>query len=65
MNYSFLIGQQEILPYKTLSKKIGETTILVPQVYPVCAVDPSSVNQAQLVSQILKLSCISPFTNFC
>ena len=65
MNYSFLIGQQEILPNKTLSKKIGETIILVSQVYPMCAVGPSSLNQAQLVPQILKLSCISPFTNFC
>ena len=28
---------------------LGETTILVPQVYPVCAIGPSSLKRAQLV----------------
>ena len=32
--------------------------MLVPQVYPMCTIGPSSLKQAQLVPQVLKLSCI-------
>ena len=34
--------------------------MLVPQVYSVCAIGPSSFKGVQLVPQVLKLSCISP-----
>ena len=37
--------------------------MLVLQVYSMCAIGPSSLKRAQLVSQVLILSCISPFTN--
>ena len=30
-------------------KKKGETTLLIPEVCPVCAIGPSSLKQAQLV----------------
>ena len=43
----------------------GEITMAVPQVYSVCAISPSSLKRAQLVPQVLKLSCISLFTNRC
>ena len=43
---------------------LGETTILVSQIYPVCAIDPSNFKGAQLVPQVLKLSCINPFANY-
>ena len=42
---------------------IGETTMLIPQIYPVCVIGPLSLKQAQLVPQVLKLNYISPFTN--
>ena len=38
--------------------------MLVPQVYSMCAIGPSSFKGAQLIPQVLKLSCISPFTNY-
>ena len=47
----------------TKKKKKGETTILVPQVYPVCGIGSSSLKRAQLVPQVFKMSNISPFTN--
>jgi len=37
--------------------------MLVPQIYLMCAIGSSSLKQAQLVPQVLKLSCIGPFTN--
>ena len=37
--------------------------LLVLEVYPVSAIDPSSFRQALLVSQILKVSDISPSIN--
>ena len=42
---------------------IDKTTILVSQVYSVCATDPSSLKRAQLVPQVFKMSNISHFTN--
>ena len=46
-----------------MHKKIGEITILAPQIYPVCAIDPSSLKHAQLVPQVFKMSNISLVTN--
>ena len=40
----------------------GEITMSVPQVYSMCTISPSSLKRAQLVPQVLKLSCISLFT---
>ena len=37
--------------------------MLVPQVYSMCAIGSSSFKEAQLVPQILEMSCISSFTN--
>ena len=37
--------------------------MLVLQVYLVCAIGLSSFKLVQLVPQVLKLSCINPFTN--
>ena len=37
--------------------------MLILQVYSMCAIGPSSLKRAQLVLQVLILSCISPFTN--
>ena len=44
--------------------KNGKTTILASQVYPMCAIDPSNFKQAQLFPQVLRMSGISPFTNY-
>ena len=41
---------------------LGETTLLVPQVYPLSTIDHSSSKWAQLVPQVFKKSNISPFT---
>ena len=49
-----------IIVYK---KIIDKTTILISQVFFMCVIDPLSFKGAQLVPQILKLSCINPFTN--
>ena len=43
--------------------RIGETTILVPQVYHVCTIGPLNLKRVQLVPQVLKLSWIDHFTN--
>lgn len=44
--------------------KNGKTTILISQVYPVCAIDPSNFKWVQLFPQVLRMSGISPFTNY-
>ena len=44
-------------------KSLGETIILVSQVYPMYTIGPSSLKRAQLVPQVFKMSNISPFTN--
>lgn len=42
-----------------------ETTMLVLQVYSMCTIGPLRFKWAQLVSQVLKMSCISFFINCC
>ena len=50
--------------YRDRSKKsIGKTTILVSQVYSVCAIGSSSLKRVQLVPQVFKMSNMGPFTN--
>ena len=44
---------------------IGEITLLVPEVYPVSAFNPSNFKWTLLVPKILKMSYISPSANFC
>ena len=41
--------EREVAAQGRERKKIVETTLLVPEVYPVCAIGPSSLKQAQLV----------------
>ena len=37
---------------------------MVSQVFSMCVIGPLSFKGAQLVPQVLKLSCINPFTNY-
>ena len=53
--------KKKIIVYK---KIIDKTTILVPQVFSMCVIGPLNFKGAQLVPQVLKLSCINPFTNY-
>ena len=53
--------KKKIIVYK---KIIDKTTILVSQVFSICAIGPLNFKRAQLAPQVLKLSCINPFTNY-
>ena len=55
------LQKKKIIVYK---KIIDKTTILVSQVFSMCVIGPLNFKGAQLVPQVLKLSCINPFTNY-
>ena len=54
----------KILELNSKRLLIGKTIMLVPQVYYVCIIGLVNFKRAQLVPQVLKLSCISHFTNY-
>ena len=53
--------KKKLIVYK---KIIDKTTILVSQVFSMCAIGPLNFKGVQLVPQVLKLSCINPFANY-
>ena len=63
LNFTLSIGYSNSIEVK-FNQIINETTILVPQIYLVCTINPLNFKWAQLVFQVLNMSCINLFTNY-